>query len=96
MEARRTLQPFESHGRDLYAKLRCTCPNKLFIGKDIEHLMKHDVRLVGYADDNFFDRVNAAPQERACKCGRRYTVQWFRDGVDARFIDPPVQPAVQP
>lgn len=80
---------FEQSRNDLHAKLRCTCPHRLFLNKP-ELGMTHTIRLCGYDDANFFDRVNAQPQERVCKCGRRYRVQWFREGVSAEFIDPPV------
>ena len=61
---------FRALGRDLYFDMECTCPNKLFEGTDIEHLMKHTITLVGYADDNFFDNVNATQSRGRCKCGR--------------------------
>lgn len=79
---------FRALGRDLYFDLRCICPSPLFEDSDISHLMPHTVQLTGYADDNFFDSVNAEPREGKCRCGRPYRVQWFRDGVEAEFIAP--------
>ena len=78
---------FTAHRRDLFFELQCTCPNKSFVGTNVEDLMKHTIRLSGYADDNFFDNVNKEPMHLACQCGRKFTVQWFRDGVEAAFID---------
>ena len=82
-----TLLPFEAIRNDLYAKVQCTCPSKLFEGKPIAHLMKHWIKLVGYNDANFFDNVNREPRESACKCGRGYRYQWLRDGVSFAFLD---------
>ena len=55
-------------GRDLAFDFRCACSRK--------------IRLSGYADDYFFDRVNAKPTKIECNCGRNHEVQWFRDGVE--------------
>ena len=78
---------FRSLGRDLFYDLECTCPSSLFIGTEVEHIMKHDIKLTGYADNYFFDTVNAEPRFGKCKCGRKFTYQWFRDGVVAYFLD---------
>jgi len=78
-------QQFRALSRDLFFDLECTCPNKLFIGTSIEKLMNHKVTLTGYADDNFFDTVNAKPRKTKCKCGRELTYQWFRDGIIATW-----------
>jgi hypothetical protein len=78
-------QSFRALGRDLYFDLKCTCSyrtDNLYFA----NLLKHTIKLSGYADDNFFDRVNAEPLEGTCKCGRKYRVQWFRDGVEAAFL----------
>jgi len=77
---------FKALGRDLFFDLKCTCPSKLFIGTSIEDLMKHRITLTGYNDNNFFDTVNAEPRKSICKCGREFTYQWFRDGVEAAFL----------
>jgi hypothetical protein len=87
-----TRQPFRASGRDLYFDLHCTCPDPRWEGTEIAHLMQTKIMLTGYADDNFFDNVNAAPRDGACRCGRRYRAQWFRDGVEAAFTDPPGAP----
>ena len=55
-------------GRDLYFDFRCAC--------------SHKIRLTGYADNYFFDVVNAKPNKIKCKCERNHEVQWFRDGVE--------------
>lgn len=79
---------FRALGRDLYYDLKCTCPNRLFIGTDIEHIMKQNVTLTGYADNYFFDTVNAEPRIGKCGgCQREFQYQWFRDGVEAFFLD---------
>lgn len=67
-------------GSDLAVSFKCECPSELFIGTEIEHLMKQNIRLYGYNDSNFFDTVNVKPREFKCKCGKRYTQQWFSDG----------------
>ncbi len=79
---------FRALGRDLFIDLECTCPSPLFVGSDIEHLMPRILHLSGYADDNFFDNVNAEPMKGKCSgCGRPYQVQWFRDGVEVHFLE---------
>ncbi len=87
-------QQFRALSRDLFFNLQCTCPNPQFADGPIAYLMKTTVKLTGYCDDNFFDNVNAEPSEGKCRvCGRRYRVQWFRDGIEAEFIDDPVAAA---
>jgi hypothetical protein len=76
---------FRASGRDLYFDLKCTCPYKSD-NPELARLMTHTIKLTGYADDNFFDKVNVMPREGVCKCGRKYHYQWFRDGVEADFI----------
>jgi hypothetical protein len=75
-----------SGGRDLHYTIKCTCPSEKWKGTDIEHLMTTDILLSGYADDYFFDEVNKEPRTIDCKCGKRYGVQWFRDGVECNEL----------
>ena len=65
---------------DLFVEFECTCPNDAWIGTAIEYLMKHKIKLWGYADANFFDNANKEPREINCKCGKKYTQQWFING----------------
>lgn len=67
-------------GNDLVVEFKCECPSALFIGTNIEHLMKQKIDLWGYADANFFDNVNSKPRNFKCKCGKEYSQQWFTDG----------------
>ena len=69
----------------MYFDLKCTCPYRSD-NPELAKILKHTIKLSGYADDNFFDRVNSEPREGVCKCGRKYRVQWFRDGVEAAFL----------
>lgn len=78
---------FEAIGRDLFYKLECSCLDPAFSDSSVAHLFKRKVRLTGYADDNFFDRANAHPNRGKCVCGRAYTYQWFRDGIDINWDD---------
>jgi hypothetical protein len=79
--------PYSQSRNDLYAEpVECRCPSPLFEDSDIAHLMKNKIRLSGYDDTNFFDRVNAQPREGRCRCGRRYRFQWWRDGVAFAFL----------
>jgi len=81
-------KPYESHnGRDLYFRLECTCLDPTFAHSAVAYLFKRNVTLTGYADANFFDNVNAQPRKGKCQCGREYQVQWFRDGVEACWLD---------
>lgn len=80
-------RPFRSLERDLFFDLPCTCPNPRFEHGPIADLMTYTLMLTGYADDYFFDTVNREPREGNCRCGRRYRVQWFRDGVEAAWLD---------
>lgn len=73
---------WEVQGRnDLVVKFDCTCPNERWIGTKLEHLMNHRIVLWGYADANFFDNVNKEPRSFKCKCGKKYTQQWFTNGT---------------
>lgn len=74
-----------SNGRDLYLRVRCTCPHGTPKLADLG--VSHTLWLTGYADDNFFHNVNREPRKGACKCGRAYSVQWFEDGVEFAFDD---------
>lgn len=75
------LRSFSRLSNDLYFEAECTCPHERLEG------LNHSVRLIGYYDDYFFDTVNAKPRERACKCGRRFRYQWFRDGVAFTWLN---------
>lgn len=78
---------WHSLGNDLYCDaLECNCPNPLFVGSPIDHLMKNKIKLVGYDDDYFFNVVNKEPKKGKCRCGREYKFQWFNDGVEAEWI----------
>lgn len=46
------------------------------------HLFKRKIKLSGYYDDNYFDNVHKHPHTNQCDCGRKFTYQWFRDGVE--------------
>lgn len=59
----------------------------MFKDTAIAHMMNRTIQLTGYDDDNFFDNVNAQPHDFRCQCGRPYRLQWFRDGVEAEFLD---------
>lgn len=79
--------PFKALGRDLFFESECSCPDPKWQDRPIMASFKSRVRLSGYADDNFFDRVNAAPRSGECRvCGRKYQYQWFRDGVEFTWV----------
>lgn len=78
---------YDQLGNDLYCKVECNCLDPKWADTDVAHMFKRAIWLYGYADDNFFDRVNAKPLETKCECGRRLKYQWFRDGVVAEFVD---------
>lgn len=80
-------QEFKQHHNDLYLKIPCTCASDLFKGTSVAHIMKHNIVLTGYADDYFFDVVNAKAHTGSCKCGHKYQYQWFRDGIEFQFLD---------
>ena len=81
-----TLLKFESLGNDLYAKVWCRCNVRLESGAEITHR----IRLAGYNDANFFDRVNADERSGKCSnCERPFKFQWTRGGVRFRFVDTP-------
>lgn len=81
------LRPIKRLGNDLYCKVECNCPDPKWANTDVAHMFNRAIWLYGYADDNFFDRVNAEPHETKCECGRRLKYRWFRDGVVAEFAD---------
>lgn len=73
-------------GRDLHYKIQCTCPSERWKDTDVADLFKTTILLSGYADDYFFDAVNKDPKVIKCKCGKQYSVQWFRDGVECSTL----------
>lgn len=74
-------------GRDLAVDFKCTCPSELFKGSKVEHLMKETIHLYGYNDANFWNNVNNEPRDFNCKCGKKYTQQWFANGyVEIREV----------
>lgn len=84
-------EQYRALGRDLYFDLPCGCVNPrhdptqdvttpFYVPKEYRHILK------GYADNYFFDEVNAAPRIGKCQCGRSYQVQWFRDGIEAEWL----------
>ena len=81
-----TRQPFRAIRRDLFFDLECTCLDPRFAHSEIAHLFKTKVHCTGYADDNFFDNVNAEPRVFKCKCGREFQIQWFPNGVEAKWL----------
>lgn len=74
-------------GHDLGFEVRCECPSPLFENdpSPVLRAITHTFHLSGYADDNFFDNVNKEPRHSKCRCGRPFTYQWFRDGVEFAF-----------
>lgn len=76
-----------NNGRDIYAKTECTCPSKKWASSSIAHIMKTKINFTGYNDNFFFDVVNKEPREQACECGKKYTFQWKRDGVEFEWVD---------
>lgn len=82
------LIPFRRLSNDLFADVPCKCLDPKWAGSSIAHIMKFKVRLTGYADNNFFDNVNAVPSECACRnCGRKYRAQWLREGVEFEWLE---------
>jgi len=75
-----------NNGRDLYAKMDCTCPAKEWAASSIAHIMKTKITFTGYNDDYFFKEVNKEPRERLCDCGKKYKFQWKEDGVHVEEI----------
>lgn len=73
---------YDSLGRDLYAKFKCTCLDPKWKDSEVAHLFHTTIRLCGYNDAYFFDEVNKEPKEIKCDCGKLFKVQWFRDGVE--------------
>jgi hypothetical protein len=80
-------KPFKQLSNDLFFRLKCTCPDPKYAESNIAHLMKREILFTGYNDANFFDAVNSEPAFGACNCGRKYSIQWFRDGVEAAWVD---------
>src|SRR3990167_7823764 len=79
---------FSSLGRDLYVTTECECLDPRKADSAVAHLFHTPVTLTGYADDHFFDIVNADPRFGVCVgCGRRYEFQWRRDGVLFRWLE---------
>lgn len=79
-----------SNGRDMFADARCTCPwVDRWTGKESADL-RHRVEITGYNDANFWGLYNGKPQQRACKCGRRYEFTWTLGGVKFEWLDGPV------
>jgi hypothetical protein len=68
-------------GRDIFFDAECTCPDRHI------DILRHKIKLAGYADANFFDNVNREPTHDECECGRKYTYQWFRNGVEFQWLD---------
>jgi hypothetical protein len=77
---------FTQHRNDLHAEFKCTCPSAQFAGTSVAHIMKTRITLSGYNDAYFFDVVNAEPRVMSCDCGRKYSVQWKRDGVEVAEV----------
>ncbi len=74
--------PFQALGRDLFADIQCDCPDPKWVNGPVAHLFKTKIRLTGYADDYFFDQVNARPRPIACPhCKREFSYRWTREGV---------------
>lgn len=83
-------QQFRALSRDLFYDFECGCPDPKWADSAVADIMKTRIKISGYADDNFFDNVNREPREAACRnCGRRFQAQWFRDGVEVEWLDPP-------
>ena len=61
-------------GNDLSVDFTCTCPHTKIEG------LNHRIYLYGYSDNYFFNEVNTEPREFRCKCGKKYTQQWFSKG----------------
>jgi len=79
---------YESFGRDLYAAaVECVCLDPKWKDTDVSHLFKRKIKLSGYYDDNYFDNVHKHPHTSQCDCGRKFTYQWFRDGVEFDWVD---------
>lgn len=71
-----------SNGRDMYATMECSCPDKRWADNEVlKNSFKTKIRFTGYNDDYFFSVVNKEPRERICDCGKKYNFQWKHDGV---------------
>ena len=74
-----TFKPIKNvRGRDLYAHFDCVC---LRWPESKSLKTKKEIRLVGYADSNFFDNVNKKPSEYTCECGHVTKYQWTLTGL---------------
>jgi len=82
---------FRSLGRDLYVTTECECLDPRKTDSAVAHLFHTPVQLTGYADDYFFDSVNAEPRELKCKCGATFRYQWRRDGIFWERLDKPIK-----
>lgn len=80
--------PFRALGRDLFCDVECSCADPEWTESPVGHLFKRKIKLTGYADDYFFEKVNADAHEITCECGWRLRYQWFRDGVQIEFLAP--------
>ena len=68
-------------GNDLSVDFTCSCPHMKF------DVLNHRIYLYGYNDTYFFQSVNAEPREFTCKCGKKYTQQWFNEGyVEVKVV----------
>ena len=77
---------FEQLSNDLFTRFQCTCPDVAFKNSPVAGLMRTTIRLTGYNDSYFFTEVNKAPREIQCGCGKKYTIQWFPDGVEVNEV----------
>ena len=73
----------EALGNDLYSTIgNCNC--KQFPDNETLKDYRRYVRLSGYNDDNFFDKVNASPRSWTCSsCDAEFWYRWTRNGVMA-------------
>lgn len=78
---------FKQLSNDLFCDVDCQCLDPRFADSSVAHLFKRKLKLTGYADDHFFNNVNAQPREASCQCGRRLRYQWFTSHVEAEWID---------
>lgn len=77
-----TVAPFRTLGNDLFVEIDCECLDPKFAEFKVAHLFKTKVRLTGYNDDYFFEKVNEKPRTVNCPtCKRQLFYQWTRDGV---------------
>jgi len=82
------LLTYSQSRNDLHAEpVSCTCKGAPRWDFKTADQFPHKIRLAGYDDANFWQNVNAAPRENACKCGRRYRYQWLPEGVEFEWLD---------